>query len=128
MFKISRKQMDAFSLASREGFENRMVTHLVRFFPERCLGEGENWIRQLINQGIAHAARHGIVTESDVCKYIDLMLVLGRNFDEEPDLKWAQDILWSKDLPTPGARINALYDEALRYVGRVAGQPIVRTY
>lgn len=90
MFKVRREQMQAYREAALRDFEDRMVAHVERCFPQRLTALGAESVREVIRLGIERAAGHGIVTERDVCKFIDLMLVLGPTFDEEP---WAREIL-----------------------------------
>jgi len=109
MFTIRNEQMQAFSEAATKNFEVRMVAHLRQFFPERCAPMGEEEVRQEIRCGIERAATYGIVAERDVCHYIKLMFGLGRDFDRDSKLPWAQNVLTDKVLKDPATRIKHLY-------------------
>ena len=52
---------------------------------------------------------YGIVTECDVCKYIDLMIAFGRDFDQE--CVWARETLTDEEADLAD-RIDALYEAA----------------
>jgi hypothetical protein len=93
MFKIRREQMEAFRAEALRDFEEQMVAHLAAWLPERVAALGEPAVRDLVREGIRRAARHGIVAERDVCKFVDVMLALGPTFDEEP---WALAVLGSE--------------------------------
>ena len=78
---IRRRQMAMFSGTALQSFEDRVAAHLNRCFPDQCKLLGEPSLRGTIRYGIERASQHGINAEREVCKYIDLMVVFGRDFD-----------------------------------------------
>ncbi len=64
-----------------------------KFFPAQFDAVGEADIREIIRDGRERASRHGFRARRDVCKYIDLMIVLGRDFDSHASTRWAAEIL-----------------------------------
>ncbi|MGD0459833.1 MAG: hypothetical protein ABSC21_19055 [Terriglobia bacterium] len=102
--------MAAFSKAEVKKFEDRMIVHLNKFFPEQCKSAGEKELRETVHYGIKSAGNYGIIAESDVCKYIDVMLSLGSHFDRDPQLPWAHEILTDDSVEDPAARIARLCD------------------
>jgi len=90
---IRASQLARFSQVEREKFEDWMVVHVNRFFPRQSQSAGEDQLRQTIRYGVERAASHGITVKRDVCKYIDLMIVLGRDFDTDRASPWARRIL-----------------------------------
>jgi len=113
---IRQKQMEAFSQAAIQSFEDRMVIHLNEFFSEQCKALGEQKTREAIRYGIQRAAIYGIVSELDVCDYIDLMFAFGRDFDKDPQLPWAGQILNDLTIKNPTIKVNYLYDTAMEYL------------
>jgi hypothetical protein len=113
MLTLSRKHMQVFSAAALESFEDRVLAHLNRCFPEQCKGLSEMALRETIRSGIKRAAKYEIIAERDVCKYIDVMLVFGRDFDNDSELPWARAILSDGTLKRPPARIDRLYKLAM---------------
>lgn len=67
-----------------------MLTHLREFFPSHSAMLGERQLRELVQNGIRMAAKHGITKRRDVCKYIDMITIFGESFDE---FSWAREIL-----------------------------------
>jgi hypothetical protein len=116
MLRIPKRQVDAISLGATCDFEERAGAHLRRFFPRRCAALGPGGVRALVRAGIERAAAHGVHAERDVCKYIDLMAMLGRDFEDDPALPWARRILEDPSAIGAAARVDALYDAALRHV------------
>jgi hypothetical protein len=101
--------MEAYREAAMRDFETRMVAHMGRFFPELAQAAGPPQLRELVRLGIERARPYGIVVERDVCKFVDLMLVLGPRFDEE--LAWARAILLQTERG-PWRRLDEIFDRA----------------
>ena len=80
---IRQALMTFLSQVSRSKFEDSVAEHLKRCFPAECETLGTHGVQQTISYGVERAASHGIVLERDVCKYIDLMFVFGRNYDTD---------------------------------------------
>ena len=120
MFKIRKEQLDALSQASLKGFEERMVVHLNKFFQPQCRPLGEVKVREWIHYGIQRAKSYGIISERDVCKYIDLMFAFGRDFDKDRNYSLALQILTDEEITDPTQRINKLFDTALERLRQAA--------
>ena len=88
MLTIRASQIAVFSQLEIEKFQDWMLSHLQRFFPERCGIAGEARLRETIRIGIDRAAAYDLHFRSDVCKYIDLMVVFGRDFDKDARYPW----------------------------------------
>jgi hypothetical protein len=95
----------------RRRFVDRMVAHIAEFFPSRFQELGEQAVREWIEDGIQRASQYRIRSERDVCKFIDIMIVFGRNFDTDPQCPWAPPIL--KAEPTdPSMKTERLLESA----------------
>jgi hypothetical protein len=93
MLTIRQAQFDVFSKQEVDKFEKWMLAHLKKFFPAQCSSAGDACLRDLIQYGMKRAADHKFSARRDVCKYIDLMLVFGRDFDTDRRLPWAAETL-----------------------------------
>jgi hypothetical protein len=105
--------MLAFDKAAQNNFEDRMALHVRQFFPESFNRMGEVQTREFIAYGIERAATFAITLEPDVCKYIDVMVTFGRDFDVDPSCSWATAILYEDEFPNPTERVIELYYRAL---------------
>jgi hypothetical protein len=113
MFTIRQAQMDRFAEASRQEFDDRMVAHVQRFFPDQYQAMGDAAARRLIRHGHARANGYGIVGEADVGRYITLVFGYGRDFDEnEP---WAREVLADPVLTDPRTKMHCLYKAAVEH-------------
>lgn len=109
MLTIRWEQMAVFSASAIKDFEDRVVAHFNRCFPKQCKALSEKELRETIQHGIKGAAKYGVIAERDVCKYIDFMVVFGRDFDRDPKLPWASSVLNNQALNDPTVKIKRLY-------------------
>ena len=107
--------MVVFSQGAAKAFEDKMVLHLKRCFPEKFGSIGEPKARELIQLGVERSESYGIRAARDVSKFIDLMIVLGAGFDTDPKLDWASSILTDPDFSDASQRIEELQRAAIRY-------------
>jgi hypothetical protein len=92
---IRHAQMDALARSAMEPFVENVIAHLRRVWPEECAAMGDEGLEAFVARGMAKCERYGIETEYDVGRFCDLMLLLTPDFDEDPNIPWAQDILTS---------------------------------
>lgn len=116
MITIRRKQMAVFVQVEIGKFEDRMVVHLQKFFPKQCKAMGEPQLRETIRYGIKRAAAYGITAERDVYKYVDLMVVFGRDFDTDERFPWSGETLRTQK--NPARKLQALRQAARNYLKR----------
>lgn len=112
MLTIRKEQLAVFGPLGKKAFEDRMLEHLDKCFPEQCKALDEPKLREIIQYGTQRAAAYRITSERDVCKYIDLMIFYGRDFDKDTNLPWAQSVLQNKNIRNPSAKIERLYKAA----------------
>ena len=113
-------------MPAKADYEGRMIVHLRKCFPHECGRLSDLEIRQAIDLGIANAGKYGLVTERDVCLYIDLMFVFGLDFDTSPNFPWASDILNDSWRTDPSRKIDFLYDTALMTTKKQAQDDVER--
>jgi len=113
MWTIRQKQIDAFRKDAVQRFENRMIEHIAKFFPKQSEALGESTVRETIRLGVKQSAEFGIVTERDVCLYIDLMMIFGLDLERSDALPCASRILRDMANNYPANKIDVLYDAAL---------------
>lgn len=121
LFRIRPEQMEAFAAAARKDFENRMVVHLRQVLPDECAPLGEQGLRELIRAGLRRTRSYRITAEYDVCRYLHLMLVLGREFDRDPALPWAE-LLLNQPTQEPSTRMERVYARALELEAERSGE------
>ncbi len=115
---IRNNQMRALADQRTAAYESDVADHLKRCFPKECETLGEDGTRETIRFGICRARDHGITAKREVCMYIDLMVVQGRDFDSEP---WASEVLNGRRWKDPSAKIAELFRRANQNTGRSGG-------
>ena len=116
MLTLRQAQMDALDADRARDFEARLVQHLRTVFPSRCEPLGDQGLLDVARDGIERAESHGLSSEREICKYVDLMFVLGPGFDRDPRLPWAAEILGDPGTRDGLSRIERLSRAALDYL------------
>jgi hypothetical protein len=114
MLRIRKEQLRVLDLDKRKRFIAKMLQHVQEFFPTQCALLGENQLREWVEHGINSAASYRIASERDVCKYIDVMIVFGKDFDQDPRLPWAAKILKVQHTK-PTERTRLLFETAKQH-------------
>lgn len=109
MLMIRKAQMHTLGLERRKDFARRAAAHLGASFAE-CAAMPPEELRTFVENGMAQAARYGIESEQEVCKFLNLQAVFGPGFDTE--LVWARKTLAAKD--GASLRLNRLYARGIR--------------
>ncbi|MEJ7618484.1 MAG: hypothetical protein WKF30_16305 [Pyrinomonadaceae bacterium] len=127
---IRKEQLDTFRETALRAFEDRTYIHLLEYFPRHCALLGEEQMRRVIWHGWRKAQTYDLTAECCVRSYIDFMCLLGGEFDTDPLLPWAAEILNDKSTSDQVARGDRLYDRAWVYINHIipdyrdaAGQP-----
>jgi len=90
---IRPEQFAVFAQADLQRYEDWVLAHVRHFFPEQANRAGAENLRETTRHAIQRAATYEIRSKRDVCKYADLAVILGRDFDTDSRLPWAGDIL-----------------------------------
>jgi hypothetical protein len=116
MLTIRPQQMRVFANAKLESW---IVEHLAEFFPDEIAGLDSAEILSRVRAAIEQADRHGLVTDSQMCRYVDLTFILGPAFVQDPNLRWAAEILADERLTDPEMRMELLFGAARDHVTRI---------
>ncbi len=119
MLTIRDAQLDVLGRQPRARFEADLARHLRRYFPHECEG-GD--VAGFVRMGIERAAAHGIDTQGDTALYLNLMAMMGAEFDEDPLIPWAARGLDDLSTPSPSARLDAVYDSAIAFLESTCGR------
>lgn len=115
---IRKEQMEVFRQAVTIGFVKRATKLLGRHLPQQCQQLGPGELKQTIEHGIQRAAAHGIQAEQDVCLYLGLMLIFGKDFDTDPAQPWAARVLANPRYDGSEERMEALSQAAEAHMGQ----------
>ena len=113
MLTIKSEQMRVLPEAMLEFW---IVNHLAEFFPDKVAGLNSSEISSQVRAAIGQARCHGFVTDSQICRYVDLAFILGLAFVLDPNLPWAADILADERIMDPEMRMELLFAAARDHV------------
>ena len=119
MLVIRERQLEGMQEAALRRFDDDLYDHVQTYFPRHHRHLGGPQIRRFIAYGRARAAARGFTSERNICLYIDLMVMLGSNFDVDVRLPWAAAMLAEDEHET--LRIDRLANAAMDHLDRVAG-------
>ena len=118
--QIRPEQINAFQVSAIENFIDSVVPHLREFFPETCADLGEPDTRAVVRLGIEMAQSYGIDREVFFCEFVDLIFLFGIDFDKDPALPWASEILLDESIQDQLALMDHLWEAGL---AEIANQP-----
>ena len=106
--------MQVFGDFMQKQFEDRMLDHIKRYFSKQFKVRGEDQTRTMIRYGMQAATKYGMQRSCDVAGVVDLVFILGQDFESNPKYQWAVDILTSAQFDQYD-KITALYDRINAY-------------
>jgi hypothetical protein len=83
MLVIRHEQMKVLGDAMQRQFELRTLERLHRNFPKQLENRMDEELLTMIRRGISQAAGYGIVSQIDVTRYIEYMILYGPDFDSQ---------------------------------------------
>jgi len=97
-----------------EGFINVFIekTHksLQKIYPEQCLSYGDSKVKEIIRYGIDQSKTYNITKENEVFKYISLMFILGKNFDNDASLPHVKKILNDDNITNTNTKLMKIFE------------------
>jgi hypothetical protein len=121
MLMIREAQMRALDEIPRHQFQTQVIRHLQRFYPRECRLAGDEQLHRFVDLGIDRAAGHGFFSRQTVGLYINLMVMLGSHFDEDPQIPWAAKELDNGSAADSSRLLDGVFDRAADYLGQIAG-------
>lgn len=111
---IRDEQMRALEAETHRLFVEQMCVHLRRRFSDECAAMTHAQLVAHVEFTVSAAAKWRLVSPSDVCRFLNLTMIYGAGFDTQPAQRWMRDMLSDTRMAAPGARLLAVYGEALR--------------
>jgi len=119
--KISPQQMEAFEEARLPEFEDLMVMHLARYSPLHSKALGDEGIRKLIQAGMERAKKHEFTRRGPMRFYIETTVLLGIDFDTDPQYPKIASILADRSFSDETARADEVHVWLMDYLAVVGG-------
>ena len=121
VMKLNPNQLRAFEDASHPEFENILVGHLEQFSPLHSASLGEQGIRTLIQRGTRRATAYSLTNQDCVRLYVETTILLGIDFDTDPQYPWAGAILQDPSIVDQNDRATRLYTFLIDFITVVGG-------
>lgn len=122
MLIIRKEQVDVFKQISINRFEKKLILHVQTVAPEIAKVSGESNIRLFVREGIQQAFSYGFSYQGTVRFYIDMLLLLGYGFSDDPQFPWVSKILNSSDDRGQIFRANQLFVSLKNYLHIIYGK------
>ena len=118
---IRPEQLQAFEDTSSPEFERYMLAHLEDFSPLHGKSLGEAGMRNLIKVGRERAGRHGFTHRGPVKFYIETMILVGVDFDTDPQYPLPGKILRDPSIPDQTERADRAHAWLMDLLDAAAG-------
>jgi hypothetical protein len=118
--KIRDEQIETMRQGVRREYERRVLDHIARYFSQQMRLFGRERLHPLAARSIDQASSYQMVSEESTYVYADAMMLLGVDFDVDPQLPFAGAILRDPGL-SERERAAKLYDAGKDYWLKVAG-------
>jgi hypothetical protein len=96
--ELRKDQKDTMASRCQNGFEQRLVRHLRKAFPDETQEMSDPLLLERTRPSVKKAEEYGVEMEYDVVRFVDLTFLLGADFGPSPDGPWAQDVLEGRTL------------------------------
>jgi hypothetical protein len=98
MLKIRTEQLDALEADLLRRFEERAIEHLRMHFHDLTQLFSDEQLRQRIRECTVRSKRYGLSSEQEIMCFADTTFLLGNDFDLDPAISWARDLLDDNEL------------------------------
>ena len=110
MLIIRKEQKEILGQRAARAFEDRLMGHLRRHFPQRCEALGQDGLGQVVCAGRERAESLGFTGQREVCKYVSLVVCFGLDLDTAQP--WARRILHGPPWSESTTRMDRLMEAA----------------
>jgi hypothetical protein len=118
---IRPSQIAEFERADAPHVATRLTRHAREAFPKHCAYLGDAGVEEAVRYAFKQGASHKLTLASSIQLFLDLMFLLGRGFDHDVQLPWAEQILGDRSIGDELARMKTLHAKAIDYLDKVSG-------
>ena len=121
MFTIRKHHIRALENVAKARFEDEMLEHLKNYAPKLYEIRGEQCFRKVINLGLSKSEDYELTNRGPVRFFLESMVSLGCDFDTDPQLPQAGEILSGIKTKNQATRSNNLYLYVTNHLRRCMG-------
>lgn len=123
MLIIRDTQFNIFEQTRQRAFADALVEVLRHSYPHACRqAGGAAAVATLVARALASAAEQGYTSGRPAGVYVALTVILGVDFQRDPQLPWVADYLDDTDIADPTQRIEQLFARTIDYLGVTGGE------
>jgi hypothetical protein len=121
MFLLTSEKQAAFENQALLNYIDELVEHCHEFAPNLATALGEKRLKTALQLGIKKAETQGFTQRGTVRFYIDMMILFGGGFDNDPQFPWVASTL-KQDFPEQMDKADKLHAQSLEYFNEVHGK------
>ncbi len=109
MFVIRKHQMEALARSQEERFRQEMVDHVKTYFPEARARMNDAALHRHVAEVLDKASTFELTSRRDLCRFLNLTMVCGKDFDTARKTRWIHDKIMSCPVDERGLLISKIY-------------------
>jgi hypothetical protein len=121
MLLIRNEQLEVFKQAAAAQSAEELTGMLCERYPIHCQVAGKPALKSLVDAGIGRAVALGLEKRGEVQTYVELSLLLGYDFENDPQIPWAGNTLRRQDAAPVVEKLEQVYTKAIDFLNQVAG-------
>ncbi len=113
MIVFTQAQMAAFAATQRTRFVERLCASLRDRFQDELWALADQELLRRVEAALVRAGELGLHTERDCCRYLNLAVLYGWDFERREANAFMRAILEDRSVDNPGRRLQRLVEECL---------------
>ncbi len=113
MLTIRASQLALLEQARVASFSDDMQAHVLRHFSNSLPDIDGITLQLAIDQTLLRAREYGLENRASRCRFLNLALIYGWQFDTDPQNAWMREMLRDTEVSSADDRIRLLVDECL---------------
>src|SRR5258708_1524414 len=118
---IRAQQMNELAASYEQSFHRQLVRELYSFAPWHAQILHDDGLLACVRYAVDRAERYGFTNRGPIRLYLQMIFMLGSEFDSDPTLLWAAEILNHRGITDQQVRATRLYEQLTDYLEHVAG-------
>jgi hypothetical protein len=118
---IRPEQMDSLSAAAEQNFLRQLVEEMREFAPWHAEVLGDSGLTRCVQFALQRSGQYGFTNRGPIRLYLQMIFLLGAEFDSDPLLPWAGEVLSDPLIVNQTDRAAQLYAGLNEYLKLVAG-------
>ncbi len=118
---IRHEQMQTLSAAVEQNFQQQLVDEMREFAPWHAEVLGDSGLLRCVQFAIQRSRKYGFTNRGPIRLYLQMIFLLGADFDSDALLPWAGEILSNPLIANQTDRATLLYEGLNDYLKHVAG-------